>query len=196
MKMFREDENLIADRKRRLRSAFPVSGFLVPLLGKSDLLPEELVQFLKINDKILGVHVRNVTLRMDRDCRIVTLVGEEGGDAGRSVRSVVESEFRKRKESVPIVLLIRAVDADILFNSLIHTFRLTVSLRMITGSIMDLHIEKFAQRPEEGSNEFGAPVTRNMCRNTVFGKDVNKEKASELRRIDMGIARNENDLLG
>ena len=44
------------------------------------------------------------------------------------------SEFCKREELIPVVLLIVAVDSEILFESLIGAFSLTVSFGMVTQS--------------------------------------------------------------
>ena len=46
---------------------------------------------------------------------MITLVGKEGCDSGSSTGHIVVGELSKWKELVPIVLLIIAVDSDVLF---------------------------------------------------------------------------------
>ena len=46
---------------------------------------------------------------------MITLVGKEGHDSGSSTGRIVIGEFSEWEEFVPIVLLIIAVDSDVLF---------------------------------------------------------------------------------
>ena len=46
---------------------------------------------------------------------MITLVGKEGCDSGSSTGRVVVGELGKRKEFIPIVLLVVAIDSDVLF---------------------------------------------------------------------------------
>ena len=46
---------------------------------------------------------------------MVTLVGKEGCDSGSSTGRIVVGERGKWKEFVPIVVLIIAIDSDVLF---------------------------------------------------------------------------------
>jgi hypothetical protein len=59
---------------------------------------------------------------------------------------------------------------------------------------MQLHVEKFAQGPEKGGNELGATVGGDVGRDSVFREDMNKEEASELRRVYVNVTGDENDL--
>ena len=45
---------------------------------------------------------------------MVTLVGKEGCDSGSSTGCIIVGELGKWKELVPIVLLVVAVDSDVL----------------------------------------------------------------------------------
>ena len=77
---------------------------------------------------------------MNGDGGVVALVGVERGDSGSCVGGVVVGEFRKRKEGVPVVLLIVDVGAEKLFKGLINSFSLSVSFRVITGGEMEGHV--------------------------------------------------------
>ena len=46
---------------------------------------------------------------------MITLVGKEGSDSGSSTGHTVIGELCEWKEFVPIVLLIIAIDSDVLF---------------------------------------------------------------------------------
>src|SRR5882724_10502963 len=65
--------------------------------------------------------------------RMEAFVGEEWGDRGRRVRSVVVHELGKRKEVDPIVLLVVDVHPKILFQDLVDLFGLAIRLRVIGG---------------------------------------------------------------
>jgi hypothetical protein len=76
---------------------------------------------------------------------VVTFVGKERGNSSSSARSIVVSEFRKRKESEPIVLLVIAEYSEVLFQSLIDTFCLSITFGMIAGGEVKLHVESFSK---------------------------------------------------
>ena len=46
---------------------------------------------------------------------MITLVGKEGCDSGSSTGHIVVGELGKWKELVPLVLLVVAIDPDVLF---------------------------------------------------------------------------------
>jgi len=79
-------------------------------------------------------------LRVYRDIGVVTLIGEEWGYSSSSARGVIVCEFGEWKEFGPIVLLIVAIDADILFKGLIGPLGLTIAFRMITGGEVKAHV--------------------------------------------------------
>ena len=60
-----------------------------------------------------------------------TLVGEERGDHGHRVRSVVVCKLIQGKEVDPIILLVVDIHLKILFQDLVDLFSLTVGLRMV-----------------------------------------------------------------
>ena len=106
---------------------------------------------------------------------MIALVCEEGSNTGGSVRSVVVREFSDGQELGPVVLLIGTVNSDVLLQGLINAFRLSVSFRMISGSVVQLHAERFSKCAKEGGDEFGTSVGGYVRRNSVFGEDMNGE---------------------
>jgi len=107
-----------------------------------------------------------------RDVRVITLVGEEWGYTGGSTRSIVVSELREWEKSFPIVLLIVAVNLDVLFQCLICVFGLSVAFRVVSRGEMKPHVESFSERPEEVRDELRAVVGGDMGWNSVFGEHV------------------------
>ena len=67
---------------------------------------------------------------------MVPFVGEEGCNAGGSVRSVVIGKLGERKKLGPVVLLLTAVYSDVLFECLVDSFGLSVRFRMVSGSVV------------------------------------------------------------
>jgi hypothetical protein len=133
---------------------------------------------------------------MESKSRMVTLVGKEWRNANRCVRSIVERKLPERKKLSPIVLVIHTIHADVLLEGLIHLFRLSVGLRMVTRGKVHRHIEKFTQCAEEGGYKFCASVRCDVGQNTVFGENVNEEEPSELNRHNMPITSEQDNLLG
>ena len=63
--------------------------------------------------------------------RIVTVVGIEGRNTCRRV--IIVSELCQGQPFMPIILLISAIDANVLFKSLIDPFGLPICLGMISS---------------------------------------------------------------
>ena len=57
----------------------------------------------------------------------------EGRTIYRRLMCIIILEFCERQEIRPIILLIIAIDAKILFDGLVHTFSLTISLGVESG---------------------------------------------------------------
>ena len=75
---------------------------------------------------------------------MVAFIGKEQGYSSCGVRSVIVCKLRNWKEVRPIVLLIVAIDSEVLFQGLVHAFGLSVTLGMITGGEVELHVKSCA----------------------------------------------------
>jgi len=60
---------------------------------------------------------------------MVAFVGKERRDTSGSTWSIVISKFRKWEEVSPVVLLVVAIDVEVLFQSLVSTLGLTITFR-------------------------------------------------------------------
>ena len=82
---------------------------------------------------------------------MVAFVGIEGHNAGGSTWRIVLCKLSKWEQVEPIVLLVVAVDSDVLFQNLISLFGLSIRLtfRMITRGEVKLHVESKTERSEE-----------------------------------------------
>jgi len=106
---------------------------------------------------------------------MITFVSEEGGNAHSGTWSIIVSKFRQREEFRPIVLLVIAIDSNVLFQGLIRSFSLSISFGVITGGEMELHIQSCSERPEEVGYKLGASVRSNVRRDTMFREYVHNE---------------------
>ena len=68
---------------------------------------------------------------MDGKVRVIPLVGIEWGNGGSCAWSVVVSKLCEREQCEPVVLLIVAVDPDVLFQGLVSAPILTITFRMV-----------------------------------------------------------------
>ena len=66
---------------------------------------------VKIDGVFLSLFGGKVLFWVDRDVRVVALVGEEGRDVSDCIQSIVVRELRKGQEFGPVVLLVVAIDA-------------------------------------------------------------------------------------
>ena len=72
-------------------------------------------------------------------------------------------------------MLVIALDSDVLFQSLISSFGLSVTFRMVTRGEMKLHVENETERSEEVRYEFKTSVGSDVAWDTMLRKDVNDE---------------------
>ena len=86
--------------------------------------------------------------RMNRYVRMVVqmvaFIGREQGYSSHGVWSVIVCELCDRKEVRPIVLLIVAIDLEVLFQGLVHAFGLSITLGVISRGEVELHVKSCA----------------------------------------------------
>ena len=127
---------------------------------------------------------------------MVAFVGKEGGNSSSSGRSVVVSKLRERKEIGPVVLLVVAVGAEILFQSLVRAFGLTIAFGVISGGEVESDVEGFGEGTEEVGDELRSAIGGDMGRSSVLGEHVEYEEFSKLRRVDGVMSGDEEGLRG
>ena len=82
---------------------------------------------------------------MDGKVRVIVLVGIEWGDSRSHTWSVVVHELCEQGQSEPVVLLIVAVDLDVLFQGLISALGLTITFGMVSRGEVQLHVQGCAE---------------------------------------------------
>ena len=127
---------------------------------------------------------------------MVAFVGKEGGNSSSSGRSIVVSKLRERKEIGPVVLLVVAVGAEILFQSLVRAFGLTIAFGVISGGEVESDVEGFGKGMEEVGDELRSAIGGDMGRSSVLGEHMEYEEFSKLRRVDGVMSGDEDGLLG
>ena len=115
----------------------------------------------------------------DADVWVIAFVSEERGNTGGGTRGVVEGEFRKGKEIGPVVLLIVAIDSEVLFQCLIGPFGLAVAFGVVTRGKVEFHIKSGAKGAEEVGDEFRTTIRSDVFRDAVFGEYMDDEQAGE-----------------
>jgi len=114
------DVYFVANANRRWREAVSVGGELVAFLRNLDLVFEHRVEFFEVDSVAVGLNRRNVAFGVYRDVGVVAFVRKEGGDAGRRARRVIVRKFGEGKEFGPVVLLVVAIDSNVLFQGFIR----------------------------------------------------------------------------
>jgi len=109
------------------------------------------------------------------DVQMKIFVSEERGNASSGAQSIIVSEFCQREEFGPIVLLIIAIDSNVLFQGLICSFSLSVSFGVITRGEVELHIQSCSERLEEVGYKLGASVGSNVRQDTIFRENMHNE---------------------
>jgi len=106
---------------------------------------------------------------------VITFVSKERGNTSSGTWSIVVSELCQREEFGPVVLLIIAIDSNILFQGLIHSFSLSIGFGVITGGEMELHIQSSSERSEEVGYKLGVSVRSNVRQSTMFRENMHNE---------------------
>src|SRR5882724_6870497 len=118
---------------------------------------------------------------MNCKVQMITLIGKEGCNAGSGTRSIVISELSYWKEFGPIILLVVTIDSEVLFQSLISSFGLSITFGVISRSEVKLHVQRSSEGPEEVGYEFCTTIGGDMARDTVLGEDMENEELCKLR---------------
>jgi len=103
------------------------------------------MEFLEVGGIFLSMGRTEAQVRVDCDVGVVAFVGEEGGDTCCCARGVVKSKLHKWEKFSPIVLLVVAVDSEILLECLVHPLGLTISFWVISRGEMQGHSECFSE---------------------------------------------------
>jgi hypothetical protein len=104
------------------------------ILRGLDVLSEGIMEELQRLGESLGCRRRELSLTdVEGECGMITVVRVERRTLDCRLISVIVRELGEREKTRPVILLIVTVDPEVLFKSLIHTFRLTVSLRVKCG---------------------------------------------------------------
>ena len=88
-----------------------------------------------------------------------TSISVKWGDPSRGVNSVIISKLRKVENISLIVLLITQKASKILFQCLVCSFRLPVSLRMVAGGEVTRDFEHLEEMLPEFGDELWSSVT-------------------------------------
>ena len=74
--------------------------------------------------------------------------------------------------------MIIAVNAEILFQSLVSSLGLTITFGMIARGKVEFDIKSLSERAEEMGDKFWTPVGGDMGRYSVLGKDMGDKEFS------------------
>ena len=75
--------------------------------------------------------------------------------------------------------------SEVLFQCLIDSFCLSVSLRVVAGGEVESHVQCSSEGSEEVGHELGAPVGGDVGGNSVLGEDVDDEESSKSGGVDV-----------
>src|SRR5882672_359343 len=87
------DVSVATNLEFRSRKLSGIRRSLVSTLSFSDVLLKFMVKFVEVGDKVTSVCGSEVTLRVNCEVRMITLVGKEGCNASSGTRSIVVSEL-------------------------------------------------------------------------------------------------------
>ena len=72
-------------------------------------------------------------------------------------------------------MLVVAIDSEVLFQSLISLFGLSITFGMISRSEMEFHVQCGSEGPEEVGYKFRAMIRSDVAWNAMLGENVENE---------------------
>jgi len=69
---------------------------------------------------------------MNSDVQIISLISKEWRNTGSSTWSIIVGKLHKRQEFRPVILLVVTIYMEVLLESLIHVFSLSITFKVIT----------------------------------------------------------------
>ena len=84
------------------------------------------------------------------DVGVIALVGKELGGTSSSIGGIIIYKFYEGQGVRPVVLLIVAVDSEILFQGLVNVFSLSAAFRVVSGGEVELHVKSLPESLEKG----------------------------------------------
>jgi hypothetical protein len=115
--------------------------------------------------------------------RIDNSVGSKGSHFDTGMVGVVVAELGDRKEAFPVVLLVVTVHADVLFDELVDSFGLTISLRVEGGRHVDLSAKKALKGAPKFAVEDRTAIGDDIVGCTVSADDIVEVESSDRRCI-------------
>src|SRR6266545_4170503 len=125
------DIGTFAKGEVRWRHVMSICSFLESELHFGHLSLEVFMEFPQVDSIFSSAVGGQFLFRVNREVRVVSFVSEERGDTSSLTRHIVVGELSQRKQLRPVVLLVVAVGAEVLFKGLIDPLDLTIPFRMI-----------------------------------------------------------------
>ena len=72
---------------------------------------------------------------------MIAFVTEKGCNTSGGGGSIIVSEFGKGKDLGPVILLVVTEDSEVLFQSLVKAFGLTIALWVVTRGEVNLYVQ-------------------------------------------------------
>src|SRR5277367_3342273 len=174
--------NFIADRELDMFVLGVVVMGLVILCGLDTFDEIVMMRSKGFRESFSGRNRQRGRTEVDHELGMEAVVGVKRRTVDRGLMRVVVRKFGERQEIRPIVLLIVAIDAEILFDGLVHTFSLTVSLGVESRRQSTLQIHHGCKRIPKMRCEDRSTVGDKRFRDAVQANDVIEKQACELGR--------------
>ena len=79
----------------------------------------------------MGLGESNIMFRVNSDVWMISLISKEWGNTGSSTWSIIVGKLYKREEFEPVVLLVVTIYMEVLLESLICIFGLSITFRIV-----------------------------------------------------------------
>jgi hypothetical protein len=151
---------------------------------------EVIVEFSKWLDEWLGCSDdKRGLVQVNRESGMIIMIGKKWRTLKRGLIEVVDGEFGDRQEVKPVILLIVATYAKILFEDLIHALDLTIDLWMKCGGKTTIDIKDIRERGPKMRGKNRSTIRDDRVRNAMQSDDMIQKHSSEIRCIGSFVTR-------
>jgi hypothetical protein len=92
------------------------------------------------------------------------------------VHCIVICKLSKRKEVIPVILLIVDVATQVLLKDLVDSLCLAISLRVEGRGELDVHLKKLEEASPELGYKLRSSITDNVLRHSMKSKHMPEEE--------------------
>jgi len=151
-------------RSKLDRFVFAIIIASLNVLSSFDIFDKVIMDVVEMKGEIVHSGYRS-RREFSEEARMEAIVGEEWGHSSGFLTCIVVCKFSKREQVEPVILFLINKDVEVRFQSLIHSFGLTIGLGMECGRLARINLKNRSEH---------RPKVRRKNRTTIGDDGIGK----------------------